>query len=147
MTKNIRCLLIISALLSVFFGCTQPNEVDNSAVKTSYIAVNGADTAWLDLVVKGTTFKGKCAINFSDKYTDSGDVRGQVSGDTLLGDFHYLHYGLQWKRIAIAFLKKDNQLIMGEGIQSEYLNIPFFKADQPIRYDSVKFVFEKTAIN
>ncbi|MBG6235419.1 hypothetical protein IWX76_001987 [Pedobacter sp. CAN_A7] len=142
--RDIRHLLIISALLFAFFGCNRPNEVDNSALKTSYIAINGADTARLNLVVKGTTFKGKCAISFNNKYTDSGEVRGRINGDTLLGDFHYLHYGSEWKRIAIAFLKKDDKLVMGEGKQSVYLNIPFFRAGQPIRYDSVKFVFIKT---
>ena len=144
--RDLHQLVLISALLSTFFGCSRPNEVENSAIQTSYIAINGLDTARLDLVIKGTSFKGTCAINFNNKYIDSGEVRGRVHGDTLLGDFHYLHYGLEWKRIAIAFLKKDGQLVMGEGKQSIYLNIPFFRAGQPIRYDSVKFVFKKTPV-
>ena len=59
-------------------------------------------------------------------------------------DFHYLHYGLKWKRIAIAFLKKNDQLMMGEAKQTLYLDIPFFAKDTPIKYDSVKFVFKKS---
>lgn len=109
--------------------------------RSAYIAISGTDTAWLDLTVTGTSFKGKCAINFSNNYLDSGRVRGRFYGDTLLGDFHYLHYGLEWKRVSFALLKRNNTLIMGEGDQGFYFGIPYFKPDTPLQFDSVKFVF------
>jgi hypothetical protein len=94
-------------MLFILCGCSRPNEVkvveSNSA---SYIAVAGPDTAWLDLTIKGATFKGRCAINYNNRFVDSGEVRGLIRGDSLLGDFHYLHYGLEWKRVAFALLRK-----------------------------------------
>lgn len=136
--------LIKYALLSfILYGCNRPKEVkvveSNSA---SYIAIAGPDTAWLDLTIKGTTFKGRCAINYNNKFVDSGEVKGLIRGDSLLGDFHYLHYGLEWKRVAFALLKKADKLAMGEGGQGAYFNIPYFKPDE-LRFDSVRFVFQK----
>ena len=136
-----RIFFLFNISLLFLFGCTS-SEADKKPLKTAYIAISGADTAWLDLTIKGTQFKGVCEINFNNKYRDSGDVRGAIKGDTLLGDFHYLHYGLEWKRISIALLKKDNKLIMGKGVQGVFLDIPYFKPESPIDYDSVKFVFQ-----
>lgn len=128
-------------LFGLLYSCTRPNELKRiESTAASYIAVAGVDTAWLDLNIKGTTFKGKCAISFADKFTDSGEVRGLIRGDTLLGDFHYLHYGLEWKRVAFALLRKEDALFMAEGEQGEYFNIPYFKPGE-LRFDSVKFVF------
>jgi len=135
-------LFKIALLLFLFFGC-RPNEVNKKVLKSSYIAINGSDTAWLNVVINESSFKGQCEINLHNRYTDSCDVKGMIKGDTLLGDFHYLHYGLEWKRIAIALLRKNNKIIMGESKQEVYLNIPFFKPENPINYDSVKFVFHK----
>ncbi|MEJ5960886.1 hypothetical protein [Pedobacter immunditicola] len=112
-------------------------------MRSTYIAINGSDTAWLSLNIGATSFKGHCEINFNNKYKDSGAVKGIIKGDTLIGDFRYFHYGLEWKRIAIALLRKDDKLIMGEGSQSVYLKIPYFRPGSLIRYDSVKFVFQK----
>jgi len=133
------CLL----LLLLIYGCSRPNEVKVlESSSASYIAVDGPDTATLELSIKGSTFKGRCAINFAGRYIDSGEVRGLVRGDSLLGDFHYLHYGLEWKRVAFALLKDGDRLAMGEGRQGEYFNIPYFKPEE-LRFDSVRFVFQK----
>jgi len=130
-------------LLLLFCCCSRPNEVKvPESSSASYIAIDGSDTARLDLRIKGTTFKGRCAISYGDRYVDSGEVKGLVRGDSLLGDFHYHHYGLEWKRIAFALLKDGDQLAMGEGGQGEYFNIPYFKPEE-LRFDSVRFVFRK----
>ena len=131
----------LASLLLLFYSCNQSNALMPKPHSSSYIAISGTDTARLDLTVTGTSFKGKCAINFSNNYLDSGRVRGRLYGDTLLGDFHYLHYGLEWKRVSFALLKRNNTLIMGEGDQGFYFGIPYFKPDTPLRFDSVKFVF------
>lgn len=136
-------LFNISLLFLISYGCG-PQEVKNKPLESTYIAINGLDTAWAQLSIGRESFKGQCKIKYHNSYTDSGDVRGVIKGDTLLGDFHYLHYGVKWKRIAIALLKKDSQLIMGEGKQSVFLDIPFFAPENPVKYDSVKFVFRKT---
>jgi hypothetical protein len=138
----VRLFLLASSLL-LFYGCNQSAPQIPKPVKSAYIAISGTDTAWLNLTVAGTSFKGTCAINFSNSYLDSGTVRGRLYGDTLLGDFHYLHYGLEWKRESFALLKRNNTMIMGEGDQGFYFGIPYFKPDSPLQFDSVKFVFRR----
>ncbi|WP_432712964.1 hypothetical protein [Pedobacter sp.] len=136
-----RYFLFYTVLLFLsLFGCTS-KEAEKKHAKRSYIAIDGTDTAWLKVLITDARFKGKLEINFNNRYKDSGDVKGDVKGDTLLGDYHYFHYGLEWKRKAISLLKKNNTLVMGEGLQRVYLEIPFFSAEVPIKYDSVKFVF------
>lgn len=143
MSKVLRPIIKVFLLVTLLSGCSRPVDVKTTKTHSaSYIAIDGVDTARLELDVKGTTFRGRCAISFGNKYTDSGEVKGAVRGDTLLGDFHYLHYGLEWKRVAFALLRKDDTLIMGMGGQGEYFNIPYFKPDE-LRFDSVKFVFRK----
>ena len=140
---KVRSPLFTCLLLFLVYGCSRPNEVKVlESSSASYIAVDGPDTATLELSIKGSTFKGRCAINFARRYIDSGEVRGLVRGDSLLGDFHYLHYGLEWKRVAFALLKDGDQFAMGEGGQGEYFNIPYFKPEE-LRFDSVRFVFQK----
>ncbi len=135
-------ILQLTVLFSLLCSCTGSNQPKvTEATSRSYLAVHNADTAWLELNIKGSTFKGRCAISYDQKYIDSGEVRGLVRGDTLLGDFHYLHYGLEWKRVAFALLKKNDSLIMGEGGQAEYFNIPYFKPEEP-QFESVRFVFQ-----
>jgi hypothetical protein len=142
--KQIVLLFNLSLLFFSLSGCSQ-NEVDRKVLKSSYIAINGSDTAWLNVVIGDASFKGQCEINFHNKYKDSGNIKGMIKGDTLIGDFHYLRYGLEWKRIAIALLRKDDKLIMGKGAQGVYLKIPYFIPEIPIKYDSAKFVFQKIA--
>lgn len=145
MPARFRLIVKLKFLVCLLYSCSSPNEVKKiESHAASYLAVNGGDTARLELTIKGTTFKGKCAIRFGDKFTDSGEVKGLIRGDTLLGDFHYLHYGLEWKRVAFALLRKDQELYMGEGDQGEYFNIPYFKPDGP-SFDSVRFVFRPIA--
>lgn len=140
-------LIKYTLLVFVLYGCSRPHAVKVlESNTTSYLAVAGADTARLDLTIKGTTFKGRCAINYGGKFTDSGEVKGLIRGDTLLGDFHYLHYGLEWKRVAFALLKNGDKLAMGEGGQGEYFNIPYFKPEE-LRFDSVRLVFQKTGFS
>jgi hypothetical protein len=145
MHRPVYKLLKSLLLLTLCHGCSRPNEPAIKSTKSSYIAINGNDTARLDLVVTASTFKGRCAINFHNRYVDSGEVKGIVRGDSLLGDFNYLHYGLEWKRIAFALLRKNDQLLMGEGDQGAYFNIPYFKPDGP-NFDTVRFIFKKASL-
>ena len=145
MSANLRHIFRPLLLILLLYSCSRPNEVKTiESHSATYVAIDGNDTAKLELTTKGTTFKGKCAINVAGRYTDSGEVKGLVRGDTLLGDFHYLHYGLEWKRVAFALLRKGQELHMGEGDQGEYFNIPYFKADGP-RFDTVRLIFKPIA--
>ncbi len=139
MLKN----FITISLLSVFlFSCNSKEEKDKYN-RIFYRAVNGKDTAILDLKINDKRFYGRYEILYHKIGKDSGDVRGDLKGDTLRGDYHFISNGGSWKRIPIALLKKENKLILGKGVIGTYFNLPLFLPEIPIEYNNSEFVFEK----
>ena len=139
MLKNFITVSFLSAFL---FSCNSKEGKDKYN-RVSYRAVNGKDTAILDIKINDKRFYGRYEILYHKFGKDSGDVRGDMRGDTLRGDFHFISNGGTWKRIPIALLKKDNKLILGKGIIGTYFNLPLFLPDVPIEYNNAEFVFEK----
>ena len=139
MLKN----FLVVSLLSVFlFSCNSKEDKYNYD-RAFYRAVNGEDTAILDIKINDKRFYGRYEITYHQFGKDSGDVRGDMHGDTLRGDFHYISNGGSWKRIPIALLKKDDKLILGKGVIGTYFNLPLFIPEVPIEYNNSEFVFEK----
>lgn len=139
MLKN----FLVVSLWSVFlFSCNSKEDKDKYD-RAFYRAVNGKDTAILDIKMNDKRFYGRYEVTYHKFGKDSGDVRGDMHGDTLRGDFHYISNGGSWKRIPIALLKKDDKLILGKGVVGTYFNLPLFIPEIPIEYNNSEFVFEK----
>lgn len=138
------CKLATVAVL--VYGCSSgADDTDKKRVKLSYAAISGTDTASLKLVITGSQFKGLYEVNYHGSFKDSGEVKGTIKGDTLIGDYHFQHYGLEkWRRAPIALLKKDGKLLLGTGTMENYLTISYFKAGEPIDYSQPEFIFQKT---
>ncbi|RAJ34385.1 hypothetical protein LY11_01277 [Pedobacter cryoconitis] len=137
--------LFVFAMFVILFVIQGCDSREKKVVRTSYLAIKGADTAILKLTVTGTQFIGQYEINYHGSFKDSGDVKGAIKGDTLIGDYHFQHYGLEkWLRGPIALLKKDGRLILGTGTLESYLGISYFKRGEPIDYSAPKFIFQKT---
>ena len=139
MLKN----FIIVSLLSSFLLSCNSKEAKDKYNRLLYRAVKGKDTAILDIKINDNRFYGRYEILYHKIGKDSGDVRGDLKGDTLRGDFHFISNGGSWKRIPIALLKKDNKLILGKGVIGTYFNLPLFIPEIPIEYNNSEFVFEK----
>lgn len=135
-------LCAISVLVPLIQAC---NRQEKKVTHASYLAIKGADTAILKLVITGTQFTGQYEVNYHGSFKDSGDVKGAIKGDTLIGDYHFQHYGLEkWLRGPIALLKKDGRLILGTGTLESYMGINYFKKGAPIDYSAPKFIFQKS---
>ena len=106
-------LISILSILLLISSCTSK---ENNYSDVYYQAVNGKDTAILALKISEKRFFGRYEIFYNKIGKDSGDVRGNITGDTLRGDYHYISNGGNWKRVPLAFLKKDNNLIQGKGV-------------------------------
>lgn len=137
-------LLIVACMLAI--GCNQNDaktSSDHSMIK--YVAYREGDTAVALIEQSKSVFKGVLEIKYRSAYIDSGDVKGIIKGDTLIGDFHFKHYGLaKWNRKPIAFLKSEDKLILGEGVLKLTVGFPHFNPAFPIDYDEKKqFVFHK----
>lgn len=139
MLKN----FIIVSLLSSFLLSCNSKEAKDKYNRLLYRAVKGKDTAILDIKINDKRFYGRYEILYHKIGKDSGDVRGDLKGDTLRGDFHFISNGGSWKRIPIALLQKDNKLILGKGVIGTYFNLPLFLPEVPIEYNNSEFVFEK----
>jgi len=124
-------------------GCDTSGS-DHRTTKMWYRAVAGDDTATFKVDVTDKQFKGTLEILYDGHYKDSGEVKGYVKGDTLVGNYLFTHYGMeQLRRIPIALLQQNNKLILGVGSMEIYLDRTYFKKNRPIDYKNVKFVFEK----
>lgn len=130
-------LVLTMLTFSTLIGCREPVKQT-----LSYQAVNKNDTAEINLNVRNKHFFGYCKINYNGSIINAGNIRGDVKGDTLIGSFRYrLPNTALFKSVPIALLKKNNRLIMGRGVISSYLNIPFYMEEVPIDYNNPKFVF------
>jgi len=139
MLKN---FAIVSLLFGFLISCNSKEEKDKYN-QAFYRAVNGKDTAILDININDKRFFGRYEITYHKFGKDSGDVRGDIKGDTLRGDFHFISNGGSWKRIPLALLKKENKLVLGKGVIGTYFNLPCFVPGVPIEYNNSEFVFEK----
>jgi len=141
-TKKNHCFVTIFLVLtmlafSTLIGCRE------AAKQTLYYqAIDKSDTAEISLNIRNKHFFGHCKINYNGSVINAGNIRGDVKGDTLIGSFRYrLPNTAQFKSVPIALLKKNNRLIMGRGVISSYLNIPFYMEEVPIDYNKPKFIF------
>lgn len=133
--------LIVIFTFVVVVGCNSGEDKDPFQ-QVMYRAVNKSDTATLSLHINKKRFFGHYEIVYGNGDKDSGNVRGGLKGDTLRGDFKYISYGGSWKTVPIAFLKKDDELIKGNGIIGIYLNLPCFMPGT-LNYSNSEFIFKK----
>ncbi|HKG08543.1 MAG TPA: hypothetical protein VKB19_18890 [Pedobacter sp.] len=136
--------MTVALMLGGLIGGCDTSGVDHRTTRMWYRAVNKDDTATFKVDVTDGQFKGVFEINYHGSFKDSGEVKGYVHGDTLVGNYLYRHYGMeQLHRIPVAFLKSADKLIMGVGAMEIYLERTYFKKNKPIDYQNVKFIFEK----
>ncbi|WP_281233546.1 hypothetical protein [Flavobacterium gelatinilyticum] len=131
--------ILIVSILTLTVSC---NSKEDSYKEVQYQAVSGNDTAVMALKMSDKRFYGRYEISYYKFGKDSGDVRGDIKGDTLRGDFHYISNGGSWKRIPLALLKKDNKLVQGTGIVGTYMSLPCFLPGT-LTYKEPKFTFEE----
>ena len=139
MSKN---FIIASFFMIILISCNSKDE-KSQYKHIVYQAVNGKDTAILAINMNDKRFYGRYEVLYHKIGKDSGDVRGDLKGDTLRGDFHYISNGGSWKRVPLALLKKEDKLILGSGVIGIYFNLPCFMPGTPIEYTNSKYVFEE----
>ena len=137
MTKTTTLSFLLLTLLVL--SCKKKNSNED---KIYYRAINGKDTALLSLILYKNRFYGQFEMIYGKKGKDSGDIRGQIIGDTLKGDYIYRSYGGSKSIGPITFLKKKGKFQLGKVLKATYMGIPFYVKDVPIDYE-IGFVFEE----
>ncbi|TDO71187.1 hypothetical protein EV143_10942 [Flavobacterium chryseum] len=139
---NLKSFLFLLIILTAIVSCNSKAE-QKDYKQVLYRAINNKDTSILALNINDKRFYGRYEILHYKIGKDSGDVRGNITGDTLRGDFHFITYGGEWKRIPLALLKKENKLFLGTGVIGTFMNLPCFVPQIPINYKSSGVVFEE----
>lgn len=145
--KKYNHLLFIITFVGII-GCnaTEHKQGADHLDSAIFILEGVQDTGKLLIKHTKSTFRGVLEITYNATYKDSGDVRGAIKGDTLIGDFSYQHYGLpKWIREPIVFLRRNNELIMGKGATVFTAGIPHFDPSVPIDFSDVKRLVFKPA--
>lgn len=115
--KKILFILIFIALASCQSDVTSKKHF--KATSTDTIAL-------LDLTITNNRFYGNYKIKYSgDQF--SGQVRGEVLGDTLIGRFRYNTAKGTFAVMPFVLLKKEDTYIQGTGVTWTYLNIPYLE--------------------
>jgi hypothetical protein len=133
-------ILFSVLLISLPYGCNKEKKFNKK--EFFYRAIKGTDTAFLSLSLTEKHFTGNYEIRYGTVGKDSGDVRGKISGDTLLGLYNYTTYGGNNNIIPIALLRKGNKMYWGKGLAMSVMNVHFFSKDVPMDYNNSEFVFK-----
>lgn len=131
------CLSIILLAISC-----HSNTVDYPS--KHYLAISKRDTAYLKITKRENYFYGKYIVQYGNSAKDSGEIRGNILGDTLLGDYFYIpSSGAVKKRKPFALLQNGKTLRLGSGAVMSFMDIPYYAPDVSINYDSTNFVFNE----
>ena len=132
------------------------NEIQKEAAKSEeesivsvecYKAIYEKDTVDLKLnTLKNGKISGNLVMKLEGAPQKHGEVTGEFKGDTLFVDYTFIQGMNKDKKFKnpMAFLKREKQLILGNGSMETYLGRTYFVKGKPIDFDRVKYKFETT---
>lgn len=109
-----------------------------------YKAIYEDDTIDLKLnALKNGKISGNMSMKVSGAGERIGEIEGEFHGDTLFADYTFTE-GTNKKTFKnpMAFLKKDKQLILGNGTMQTTMGVTYLVKDKPIDFDRVKYKFD-----
>ena len=130
--KDMRKLILLGAVSAFLINCNKKTEAPAPKVEADTIAVTepvvdtlgpksycyagvtGKDSVFASIDDNLGTITGKLSYKNSEKDSNTGDVTGFKSGDTLKLTYEFTSEGKKSKR-DIYFLQKDNVLTEGIG--------------------------------
>ena len=150
-----------SLLFSLLFACigfqsckkNQNEEVDKAkqiqAEKPISVqcfnALYEQDTIELKMnTLKNGKITGDMVMKFFNTEKKVGKIAGEFSGDTLFASYTFIqgdNKKVTFKN-PMAFLKRGDQLILGNGKMLNTMGATYFDKSSPIDFESVKFKFK-----
>ncbi|MGF1923984.1 MAG: hypothetical protein ACQUHE_07365 [Bacteroidia bacterium] len=92
----------------------QEHATSVATVQNCYTYVKNRDTASLTTMVSGHIVTGELNYRLYEKDANTGTIKGEMIGDTLVADYTFLSEGKQSVR-QVAFLEKNGSLKEGFG--------------------------------
>lgn len=112
-----------------------------------YKAIYEKDTIDLKLnTLKNGKISGDMVMKVAPKTVKTGEVKGEFRGDTLFVDYTFKDSATKEQifKNPMALLKRDKQLILGNGTMQTTMGVTYIVKDKPIDFDSVKYKFDPT---
>lgn len=112
-----------------------------------YKAIYEKDTINLKLnTLKNGKISGDMVMKVASATEKTGGIKGEFHGDTLFADYTFIEVTNKNKTFKnpMAFLKRDNQLILGNGTMQTTMGVTYLVKDKPIDFERVKYKFSTT---
>jgi hypothetical protein len=118
--------------------------VDEPVSVQCYKALYEKDTIDLKVnTLKDGKISGNMEMKLADMPVKLGKIAGEFRGDTLFVAYTFIQGAndqITFKN-PMAFLKRDNQLILGSGEIETTMGASYFVKGKPIDFDNVKYKF------
>lgn len=111
-----------------------------------YKAIYENDTIDLKMnTLKNGKITGNMVMNIMNLPKKVGEIKGEFHGDTLFADYSFNEITNKDKKFKnpMAFLKRGEQLIIGNGTMQVTMGVSYLVKDKPIDFDKVKYKFAK----
>ncbi len=155
MKTKTNLLLIVASILAITSCQDKKQEVEGTVEKPisekpieeeCYQAIYERDTINLQVEkFNGGQIGGNMQMQFDKMPIKKGAIAGKFSGDTLFVSYTFIE-GTNEKitfKNPMAFLKKGDQLILGNGKMQTTMGATYFVKGEPIDFERVKFKFNK----
>ncbi|OIV41337.1 hypothetical protein [Flavobacterium johnsoniae] len=110
-----------------------------------YKAIYEQDTIDLKLnTLKNGKLTGDMVMKVAPSTVRTGEVAGEFHGDTLFIAYTFKDSANKDKifKNPMALLKRDKQLILGNGTMQTTMGVTYLVKDKPIDFDRVKYKFD-----
>ncbi|MBF4467751.1 hypothetical protein [Flavobacterium sp. LC2016-12] len=107
-------------------------------------AIYEKDTIDLNVnTLKNGKVSGDMVMKVAKTPQRTGEITGEFKGDTLFIDYTFVdteHKDTKFKN-PMALLKRDKQLILGNGTMQTTMGVTYLVKDKPIDFENVKYKF------
>ena len=120
-------------------------EAETVVSSECYQSVYEKDTIALKLnTLKNGKLTGNMIMKVAPSTVRTGEVAGEFHGDTLFIDYTFKDNVNKDKTFKnpMALLKRNNQLILGNGTMQTTMGVTYLVKDKPIDFDNVKYKFD-----
>lgn len=126
---------------------TEAAKADSEKIVSSecYKAIYEKDTIDLKLnTLKNGKLTGNMVMKVAPSTVRTGEVAGEFHGDTLFVDYTFKEAASKDRifKNPMALLKRDKQLILGNGTMQTTMGVTYLVKDKPIDFESVKYKFD-----
>lgn len=144
---GLTCLLVAS----IGFQSCKNNETQKKEVKAEvpvsvqcYKSMYEQDTIDLKMnTLKNGKITGDMVMKFFNMPAKVGTIAGEFKGDTLFASYTFIQgsYTKKTYKNPMAFLKRGNELILGNGKIETSMGVSYFVKGEPIDFERVKYKF------